>query len=205
MSQFSRNEALLTRIRQMCQERGWFGADEWLDGGYSTRPALDQHFAPPAPPEAVQSAEETIGFPLPPLLRTLYLSLANGNVGPGYGILSVEDLLQTYQQIHADEYCEGAWKMPPQVFPLCYWGCSLYSLLDAQSETAMFVDLDGLAEGHKTFTLEAPSLAIWFNKWLEGTGIAAGIQGEDFEPQDDPETIMPPYLLEYRRLCAESA
>ena len=204
MSTFSGEEAILERIRQFCRKRGWFGADEWLDGGYTKRPDLDQHFAPPATQEAVQSAEQAVGFPLPSLLRRLYLLLANGNVGPGYGILSVEDFIQTYQQINADEYCGGAWKMPPQILPLCYWGCTLYSLLDAQTETVMFVDLDGLAEGHETFTLEAPSLATWISKWLEGTGIAAQLQ-EDFEPEDDPDTAIPPYLLEYRRLCAESA
>ncbi|MDX6329418.1 MAG: hypothetical protein QOI83_1801 [Streptomycetaceae bacterium] len=41
-----------------------------------------------ATPEAVAEAEEVIGFPLPPLLRRLYLEVANGGFGPDEGILS---------------------------------------------------------------------------------------------------------------------
>jgi hypothetical protein len=43
----------------------------------------------PATPEAVTEAEKLIGFPLPPLLRRLYLEVANGGFGPAEGILGV--------------------------------------------------------------------------------------------------------------------
>ncbi|MEV6371357.1 hypothetical protein AB0L86_31195 [Micromonospora musae] len=37
---------------------------------------------PPASPEAVSDAEKVIGYPLPRLLRRLYLEVANGGFGP---------------------------------------------------------------------------------------------------------------------------
>lgn len=39
----------------------------------------------PARPGQVEEAERIIGFPVPPLLRRLYLEVANGGVGPGGG------------------------------------------------------------------------------------------------------------------------
>jgi len=42
---------------------------------------------PPATPEAVAAAEEVIGFPLPPLLRRLYVEVANGGFGPNEGTI----------------------------------------------------------------------------------------------------------------------
>ncbi|MGH4031337.1 hypothetical protein ACQB60_20655 [Actinomycetota bacterium Odt1-20B] len=43
----------------------------------------------PATEAAVTEAELVIGFPLPPLLRRLYLEVANGGFGPGEGIVGV--------------------------------------------------------------------------------------------------------------------
>lgn len=42
---------------------------------------------PPATNEQLQATEEALGFPLPALLRALYVQVANGGFGPGYGLL----------------------------------------------------------------------------------------------------------------------
>jgi len=44
---------------------------------------------PPATEDQLRATEETLGFPLPPLLRALYAEVANGGVGPGMGIMGV--------------------------------------------------------------------------------------------------------------------
>jgi hypothetical protein len=48
----------------------------------------------PASRAAVAKAEEAIGYPLPALLRRLYLEVGNGRFGPGYGISDVNCLIR---------------------------------------------------------------------------------------------------------------
>jgi hypothetical protein len=43
----------------------------------------------PTTEEQLRATEETLGFPLPPLLRALYAEIANGGVGPVEGIMGV--------------------------------------------------------------------------------------------------------------------
>src|SRR6478736_10285958 len=43
----------------------------------------------PADPVAIDACEKALGFPLPPLLREIYLGIANGGFGPGYGVMGV--------------------------------------------------------------------------------------------------------------------
>src|SRR5436305_15331855 len=44
---------------------------------------------PPAPASVIESAEKALGFLLPPLLREIYASLANGGFGPAYGLVGL--------------------------------------------------------------------------------------------------------------------
>lgn len=46
--------------------------------------------SPPASPAAVARAEAALGFALPTTLRAIYLDVANGGFGPGYGVMGVE-------------------------------------------------------------------------------------------------------------------
>jgi len=68
---------------------------------------------PPAPasPAAVAEAEEIIGYPLPTLLRRLYLEVANGEFGPGSNVLGVRgargdgdwaDIIDVYQSFRSN-------------------------------------------------------------------------------------------------------
>jgi SMI1 / KNR4 family (SUKH-1) len=80
---------LYERIRQKCQQDGWYGGE--LDGPTSlhVRPDHPQRvdFAyPPANAEQLQATEAALGFSLLPLLRWLYTEVANGGFGPGAGI-----------------------------------------------------------------------------------------------------------------------
>jgi hypothetical protein len=53
----------------------------------------DQAWSPPAPAseDDVRRAEAAIGYPLPPLLRRIYLELADGGIGPRGGIEGVAE------------------------------------------------------------------------------------------------------------------
>lgn len=65
---------LLERIRR------YYDLDE------DNTPELALEF-PPATEEQIRETEQVLKFSLPPLLRFLYLHLANGGFGPGYGII----------------------------------------------------------------------------------------------------------------------
>ena len=86
----------------------------------------------PAAPEAVEEAEEEIGYPLTPLLRRLYLEVGNGGFGPGYGILGLKDG-------HSDDGGHTAIELYRErapregLLPVCYWGCGIYSLIDCRT------------------------------------------------------------------------
>ncbi|KUL23020.1 SMI1/KNR4 family protein [Streptomyces regalis] len=88
----------------------------------------------PATLAAVTEAEQNIGFPLPPLLRRLYLEVANGGFGPAEGILGVSggasqgdwnDLAEIYQ-----EGPDPSGQIPAGLVPVYDWGCTIWSLVD---------------------------------------------------------------------------
>jgi hypothetical protein len=88
----------------------------------------------PATPSAVTEAEEVIGFPLPPLLRRLYLEVANGGFGPAEGIVGVRGGAPQADWNHlAEIYEEGpdpSGRIPAGLVPVYDWGCTIWSLVD---------------------------------------------------------------------------
>lgn len=103
-----RNDILFEAIRAKCQRERWFGSDLDASRWHIIDPDLDVFGAeeksltrvtdhplcfgfafPPAHEEQVEATEMRLGFPLPPLLRALYTSLANGGFGPGVGLKGI--------------------------------------------------------------------------------------------------------------------
>lgn len=103
-------QALFETIRARCQQERWFGpdalkpaqefpiqpedpfVDEYAEN--TVTPEYPECFGfafPPATKEQVQTTETRLGFALPPLLRDLYLYVANGGFGPGTGLPGVKD------------------------------------------------------------------------------------------------------------------
>ncbi len=63
----------------------------------------DQQAKPPVSLADLTDAETIIGFPLPTLLRRIYLEVGNGGFGPGYGLFP---LLQKVSKLP----CDGCFK-----------------------------------------------------------------------------------------------
>ncbi|MFI0357473.1 hypothetical protein [Actinomadura sp. 9N407] len=89
---------------------------------------------PPAAPEAVADAERIIGYPIPPLLRRLYLEVANGEFGPREGILAVDDGSYEHSDgwlgivdAHGSFNHDGSY---PGLVWLFDWGCLIWSVID---------------------------------------------------------------------------
>lgn len=100
---------------------------------------------PPNSVAAVESAQTKLGFCLPELLYNIYTQVANGDIGPGYGIFGIEggapawvgtppdhelpDLVGYYFLTGAREPQDGleyyhfGGRWPEKLLPICDWGC----------------------------------------------------------------------------------
>ena len=136
----------------------------------------------PATAEALATAEQTLGFPLPPLLRELYLNVRNGTFGPGSGLLPVggrkvgnpglclEVQYAAVLRFGADELEDPTLQWPQQLLPLCHWGCEIWSCTQCGTDDYPIVRFDanrvcaaGWSDG---FARESPSLHEWLEAWL---------------------------------------
>ncbi|MEU0965040.1 SMI1/KNR4 family protein [Streptomyces sp. NPDC005917] len=120
----------------------------------------------PASQAAVDKVERVVGYPLPPLLRRLYMEVADGGFGPFGGIVGTtdEEVLEGYV-----EYLEGELDVdeppsPPRgVFFFCDFGCAMWALLDCRHpEGQMWWWEEG--DRHK-LDLTFPQ---WLEAWLDG-------------------------------------
>ena len=131
-----------------------------------------------AQPDDVAEAESVIGFPIPNLLRRLYLEVGNGGFGPGYGILGVrgghkDDTRRTASDLYLQAH-EGpsAWWpfLPPGLLPICHWGCAIYSFVDCSLADGPMWGWDpnpGPSDETALFPSEV-TFAGWLDKWIDG-------------------------------------
>ncbi|MFD4256186.1 SMI1/KNR4 family protein [Streptomyces sp. NPDC058534] len=104
--------------------------------------AHQQDLPVPAEPGVVDAAERAIGFPLPVLLRRLYLEAANGGFGPEDGVLGVpggewngdwSDIVHIHEAVQSDEEDDT-----PAYFVWLYeWGCGVWSLIDCRDSSGV--------------------------------------------------------------------
>jgi hypothetical protein len=142
---------------------------------------------PPASEVAVAATEKQLGFNLPQTLRRIYLKVANGGFGPGYGVMGVAggfaddlghtvgDLFEVYRRGDPED---PEWNWPERFLPICHWGCVVYSALDCRDEqTAVYlVDVSGKEPGEpmdKIIKLQTDALERWLRDWLEGKDLWA--------------------------------
>lgn len=126
--------------------------------------------APPLDPAELDAVEGRLGFALPDLLREVYLRVANGGFGPGYGILGVgagatDDLGNTADSLYGlfsqADPDDPEWSWRPHVIPFSYWGCAVYSCI---TPSGMVIGFD---EG--TWVDDEMPLDTWLRKWLDGS------------------------------------
>ena len=137
----------------------------------------------PATPQAVATAEQTLGFPLPPPLRELYLNARNGTFGPGRGLLPVGGRkvgnpalsleVQYSRMLHfgAEEVEDATLVWPDRLLPLCHWGCDIWSCTQCGTNDSPIVRFDANevrpgAMWESCFSPEAASLEQWLEAWL---------------------------------------
>ena len=124
---------------------------------------------PRATPAQIERAEDRVGFPLPDALRMVYLEVANGGFGPGYGILGVDDgatddlgnnIEQLYEHLSAPDPGVPDWECRERALPFCYWGCQVYSCVLPDGSV---IDLDGY-----DWRDDGIPLVEWLFRWADG-------------------------------------
>jgi hypothetical protein len=141
---------------------------------------------PPATSDAVTSAEAQLGFALPLLLRRIYTEVANGGLGPGYGLLGVADgarddvgnsIVDGYLCSRQHQYeGEPPWIWPEYLLPVCHWGCGIYSCLDCTriDPAVVLLDPNALDENHAWGDVLYPqmeSFQQWITLWADGVDL----------------------------------
>lgn len=162
---------LYTRILKCCRTQRWYGPEgenparesvqrrhtydivtgKHYIGGLPNDRRLTGFAFPPATEAQLAATEQALGFPLPPMLRTLYTLVANGGFGPGLGITGARggycfgyerettldgytdtDPALRYFNLMEYEAKHGLARnlvLPPQTWParflqFVYWGCA---------------------------------------------------------------------------------
>jgi hypothetical protein len=128
----------------------------------------------PASLDLVIELESAVGYPMPPLLRRIYLEVSDGHFGYLNMAVALKDenawdsesgrLLDEYLMWTGDE---PEHEHPPSVVPLLTWGCRIWSLVDFNTPDGLMWAFDPNARcpRHALFP-EAYTLAERLTGWL---------------------------------------
>lgn len=173
-------------------------------------PEIDEYFADaprgplfaPASPTLVESAEAAFGYPLPELLRRVYLEVGDGGFGPGAGLLSLAENLRGPGWIR-DQPSAVAMRrrdrelgLPSAWFQLGYGGCTLEWRVSLNAVDAPVLLYDGdswVPEwGHTPHDglHAAVPLREWLRRWVEGEELV------DLTPSAEDEEAVPAIFAE---------
>lgn len=201
---------LLEAIQAKCQREQWFGADldssKWhiVNSDFDSFDEQEKQiirvinhprnfsfaFAP-ASEKQVRATEARLGLTLPPLLKALYMTIANGGFGPGTGLRGIEggydgtnhdgtlaDLYPTEARTNQvfdlspnqQEWLvlpQGRW--PREVLCLADMGCAQEACLDAFSER-MYI-LGVTADDRHVLEPLSWTLEEWLWRWVRNEGL----------------------------------
>lgn len=165
---------------------------------------------PPATEEQLRTSEAALGFPFPPLLRAIYLQIANGGVGPRRGIMGamggfvdnmgniVEMYLwrkQEFQPIDLAECEKQAYETSMKAIPFRHvsnlemeppigtWPEDLLDFYHYGCGDFSSIDIKTgriFVGGNPYLWYEANSLEEWLERWLTGDFYPAEREGDTF-------------------------
>ncbi|AQZ67759.1 hypothetical protein BKM31_45460 [[Actinomadura] parvosata subsp. kistnae] len=136
---------------------------------------------PPYPPISqadLHACEQRIGHELPELLRRVYTEVSNGGFGPSYDLLGLPP--GGHRQLESGPDALDRYEERPEVssvlgFPLVYAGCSMYwymSLTQPGNPVCLWDDdawdFPEEQSPEAGIVTVAPSLADWFDGWVNG-------------------------------------
>ena len=156
--------------------------------------------APSVSEQNMADAEQVLGFSLPPLLRLLYLQVANGGFGPECNLLPLVGDGRTAVSEYGLLQNARSEYWPRGVLPILDWGCGMYAAVDCLAPDApvlLFEPNAGPDDWADAWFLDSPSVAQWLTSWLDGTD---WWEEEVMMAEDGPQPT--PWLDAARRLAA---
>jgi hypothetical protein len=136
--------------------------------------------------------ESRFGFPLPPLLKRLYMEVGNGGFGPGYGLLGLGDgfrddqgdtALESYELRRETDPSELGWNWPAGLLPICTWGCAIYSCIECSKPTAfpmvIFDPNVHVSRWDECLFPECESFDEWIAIWVGGGNLWDRMYGSE--------------------------
>lgn len=131
---------------------------------------------PVATQHDVLAAENALGFPLPPLLRRLYLELANGGFGPGYGLSGVggrgtdegsNDIVELFRSQSTKHWSLSFPNWPPRILRIAYFGCAMHAAIEcSKPEYPVYLFDPSDDEAHIGFANCLIPFECEFNEWI---------------------------------------
>jgi hypothetical protein len=162
--------ALVERARDPARATDLAG-EEWMPPHEIYRPATEEELA---------AAERRLGFAIPPAVRQVYGSVANGGFGPGYGLIGIgggarsdlgRDAVEEYVMFRQPDSEDPEWYWPEKLLPICHWGCAIYSCVDCSDGKATVIRFDPNpidGDWTKAFAAEGYAFLGWLQAWLRG-------------------------------------
>jgi SMI1 / KNR4 family (SUKH-1) len=147
-------------------------------------PTSGYHWVERVSEEDVAQAEAKLGFPLPSLLKRIYLEVGNGAFGfsplDGEGLngMDEEGLVDDYLQrrslsqedidLNWEQHEEKPFLWPEKLLPIYDSGCNIYSCIDCSHPENRVLRYDPNIS-FASCAIEAPSLQQWLEAILDGT------------------------------------
>jgi hypothetical protein len=123
---------------------------------------------------AISEAEARLGFRLPSILQTIYLNIANGGFGPGYGLIGIKGgsesdygcIVTTFERLRDDAFQAGE-QWPSGLLPFNEWGCNRYSCVDCGHPEAMIYMFCGGDISETGY-----GIVEFYEAWLNGADLS---------------------------------
>ncbi|MEU0600878.1 DUF4240 domain-containing protein [Streptomyces sp. NPDC006393] len=166
--------------------------DDELVEAVRTRVA-DRDLPSPATPDDVAAVERAVGRPMPPLLRRLYLEVANGGFGvweclsltdTGNRFSDERDMIEAHRLFSMKDD-SGIPAIPEGVVPLMDRGCSMWTMIDFSTPEGRVWDWD--ANDCCRLVPTTLTLARWLTGWLEGWIVPGPYSPFRIHPDDCPD------------------
>jgi len=120
-----------------------------------------------------------LGFRFPEPLRRVYLEVANGGFGPGYGLVGVaptgariDGLVKTGRavEVYREARDHGLWLWPEGFLPLVHLGCGDWLAGDLQDPAMPIYPYGGGDAPVERHGRSFESLQDWLQAWLDRGG-----------------------------------